>query len=123
MNNTKNKKKDLLAINSYAFSIRIINLVESFPNTRVYWVLGDQLLRSGTSIGANIIEARASHSKKDFIKFFQIALKSAHEAVYWLKLLKDTKKANVRSLETLLGKCEELCRLLSASLITLKNNF
>ena len=57
---------------AYQFSIMIINLVKGFPTTQVYRIMQDQLLRSVTSIGANLIEAKSSSSKKDFIKFYQI---------------------------------------------------
>mgnify|MGYP003866386553 CR=1 FL=1 len=63
--------------------------METLPNKKVYWVISDQLLRAATSIGANIVEAKASSSKRDFIKFYEIALKSANETKYWLGLLRD----------------------------------
>ena len=64
-------------------------LFRSFPSERIYWIISDQLLRSATSIGANIIEAKAASSKKDFIRFYEISLKSANETKYWLCLLRD----------------------------------
>lgn len=76
---------------AYHFSLAIINLVRSFPEKRLYWILSDQLLRAATSIGANLIEAKSSSSKKDFIKFYQIGLKSANETKYWLCLIRDNK--------------------------------
>lgn len=81
-----NQKSDL-RIRTYRFSIKIIKFLETLPEKRVYWVISDQLLRSATSIGANIIEAKSASSRRDFIKFYEISLKSANETIYWLGLL------------------------------------
>ena len=62
-------------LRSYKFTLRVMNLIETLPNKRSYWSLGDQLFRSASSIGANVIEAKASSSKREFINFYQIALK------------------------------------------------
>jgi len=80
---------------AYLFSLNIIKLCGEFPEKRVFWIVGDQLLRAGTSIGANLVEAKAASSKKDFIKFYQIALKSANETKYWLYILKDSKICSI----------------------------
>jgi len=108
---------------TYKFALDIIKLCRSFPEKRVYWVIGDQLLRSGTSIGANVVEAKASSSKKDFIKFYDIALKSANETKYWLCLLRDSDFIEIDSvkLNKLLNEVDEICKMLGKSLITLKN--
>ena len=76
------KRKTELKYRCYYFSIEIIKFIETLPNQKVFWIMSDQLLRCGTSIGANIIEAQAGSSKRDFIKFFEIALKSANETKY-----------------------------------------
>jgi len=83
--------KSNIRYRSYQFSLTIINFVSNLPEKKVYWITGDQLLRAATSIGANLIEAKSSSSKKDFIKFYEIALKSANETRYWLSLLKNAK--------------------------------
>ena len=91
------------------------------PNKRVFWIISDQLLRSATSIGANIIEAKASSSKRDFIKFYQIALKSANEAEYWLGLLKDSElNINADQIIKLLEDLSPICKILGKSLLTMK---
>jgi len=77
----------------YKFSLDIIAFTDTLPNKRSAWIITDQLIRSATSIGANLIEARASSSRLEFKKFYEIALKSANETKYWLNLLKDTKLA------------------------------
>lgn len=114
-----NQKSDL-RIRTYRFSIKIIKFLETLPEKRVYWVISDQLLRSATSIGANIIEAKSASSRRDFIKFYEISLKSANETIYWLGLLKDATKTDIRLVNELLIETEEISRMLGASLLTLK---
>lgn len=118
--NLKTDNKYLLRERSYNFSKNVIEFVATFPNGRIYWIISDQLLRSATSIGANIIEAQAASSKKDFIKFFQIALKSANETHYWLSLLKETTKVDKDQVLKLLNEVNELAKMLGASLLTMK---
>lgn len=114
------EQKQELKYRAYRFSVALVKFVSALPNQRLYWVISDQLLRAGTSIGANIIEAQAASSKKDFIRFFEIALKSANETKYWLALLRDSTDAPKDTVETLLKEADELSRLLGASLLTLK---
>jgi four helix bundle protein len=121
MQNHNAKRKTDLKYRCYFFSIQIIKLIEQLPNQKIYWIISDQLLRSATSIGANIIEAQAASSKKDFIKFFEISLKSANETKYWLGLLRDATKVETEKINKLLKETEELANMLGASLLTLKN--
>ncbi len=114
------KPKSDLKYRTYNFSLKIIRLVNSFPKGRAYWVIADQLLRAATSIGANIIEAKASSSKKDFLRFFQIALKSANETEYWLSLLKDSGLSPKIKVESLILEVQEISRMLGSSVLTLK---
>jgi len=95
--------------------------LETLPNKKVYWVISDQLLRAATSIGANIVEAKASSSKRDFIKFYEIALKSANETKYWLGLLRDAAQTDKDKTNQLLMEVEEISKMLGSSLLTLKN--
>lgn len=83
-------------------------------------VIINQVLRSGTSIGANIIEAQAASSKLEFKKFYEIALKSANETKYWLCLLRDSGIAAKETIDPLLNEVIELSKMLAASVITLK---
>lgn len=83
-------------------------------------IIAKQLLRSATSIGANIIEAQASSSKRDFTNFFSYSLKSANESLYWLGLLRDAKRINNPQLDFLLKETNELAKILGASILTLK---
>ncbi len=84
-------------------------------------ILGDQLLRSATSIGANIVEAQAGSSRKDFKNFLNYALKSANETKYWLALLRDSGKKSKLEIDPLLQESGELAKILASSIITLKS--
>ncbi len=121
MQNHNSKPKTELKYRCYYFSIEIIKFLGVLPEKRIYWVISDQLLRSATSIGANIVEAKASSSKRDFIKFFEIALKSANETKYWLGLLRDSTQADKDKINSLLKEVEEISKMLGSSLLTLKN--
>ncbi len=118
--NHNSKLKTDLRVRSYYYSIIVIKFLEILPSKRIYRVIGDQLLRSATSIGANIIEAKSSSSKRDFIKYYEIALKSANETKYWLGLLRDATVADKKEISKLLIEVEEISKMLAASLLTLK---
>ena len=113
--------KNDLKVRSYFLSIKIIRFLETVPEKRVYWVISDQLMRSVTSIGANIIEAKSSASRKEFIKFYQISLKSANESKYWLGLLRDATSMDKNSINIILNEVTEVANMLGSSIITLKN--
>lgn len=118
--NDSSNLKTNLRYRSYQFSLSVIGFVSGFPNKRIYWIFSDQLLRSATSIGANIIEAKAASSKRDFIKYYEIALKSANETKYWLDLLRDGNLIPKKKVVLLINEVEELCNMLGSSLLTLK---
>ena len=82
--------------------------------------MGKQLMRSGTSILANYIEANSASSKKDFINFFTHSLKSANESKVWLTLLRDTSKGDQKELKWLLDELVEIANILASSILTLK---
>lgn len=105
---------------SYLFSLEVIKCVNNIPRNRVNFVILDQLLRSGTSIGANIVEAIAASSKKDFINYLQIALKSAYETQYWICLIRDAGLAPKDEMKQLLEEVVQISKMLSSSLVTLK---
>jgi len=112
--------KSNLRYRFYHFSLSIINFVKNFPGKRVYWIVGDQLLRSATSVGANLIEAKSSSSKRDFIKFYEIALKSANETKYWLSLPKDSELTPAGNNQTVLNEVDEISKMIGSSLLTMK---
>jgi len=115
----ENKSPDLKT-RAYRYSIAVIRFLETLPQKRTYWIIADQLLRSATSIGANIIEAKSASSKRDFIRFYEIALKSANETKYWLGLLRDATGANKEEIAKLLKEAGELANMLGSSLLTMK---
>ncbi len=119
-NDNSNRKADL-KVRCYYFSIAVIKSLGTLPEKRVYWVISDQLLRSATSIGANVVEAKSSSSRRDFIKFYEIALKSANETKYWLGLLRDATDADKIKVAELLKEVNEISNMLGSSLLTLKN--
>lgn len=116
------KRKSELKYRCYDFSIAIIKFIEFLPNKKTFFIISDQLLRCATSIGANVIETKSSSSKKEFIRFYQIALKSANETKYWLCLLRDAfDNINKETIENLLNEVNEISKMLASSIITLKN--
>src|SRR3989304_3555510 len=121
MQNLNPKFKIDLKKRFFKFSLDIIAIVDTLPNKRSAWVIADQLIRSATSIGANLVEARASSSRLEFKKFYEIALKSANETKYWLELLKEAKLANSVRITELLAEVTEISNMLGAGVIKLKN--
>ena len=120
MKNENSKHKIKLKDRTYQYSIKMIEFLDNLSKDNSTRIISKQLLRSATSIGANIIEAQASSSKKDFTKYFNYSLKSANESVYWLSLLKDAKKINNYQIEYLLNETKELAKILGSSILTLK---
>ncbi|HCR36011.1 hypothetical protein A2130_04175 [Candidatus Woesebacteria bacterium GWC2_33_12] len=121
MQTQNNKKKDIKQ-RTFEFSLKIIQFISKLPSQKIYWSLGDQLLRSGTGIGANIIEGQGSSSKKEFINFIRIAFKSAKETEYWLKLFKESKLTTNSELDILVQESIEITKILNSSILTLKAN-
>jgi len=119
--NNKSKQKTELKYRCYYFSIDAIKFLNTLPEKKIFWIIGDQLLRCATSIGANVVEAKSGSSRKDFIKFYEIALKSANETKYWLCLLRDATNADKEKVQKLLQEVEEISKMLGASVLTLKN--
>jgi four helix bundle protein len=102
------------------YGARIIRLVESLPNTVVGRRVADQLLRSGTSVGANYEEAQGAESKDDFVHKLQIALKELRESNYWLRLLVKSGKISAAQMTGLLDESNQLRAILSKSVATAK---
>jgi len=108
------KEKNLIKIKSFSFAVRIVKLAEYLRKNKKEFILSGQILRSGTSIGANIEEAIGGQSKNDFISKISIAYKEARETKYWLELLKETNYLNLEQSESLLKDCEELLKILGS---------
>lgn len=102
------------------FSLDIISFCNTARNDKNLWSIVDQLIRSATSIGANIIEAKASSSKLDYIRFFQIALKSANETKYWLILFRESSSTLKNKADMLLDEATQIANIIAAGIITMK---
>ena len=116
-------KENLLIDKSIVFASRIIKLHQYLIRTKKEAVISKQIVRSGTSIGANINEANYGQSKADFISKMHIALKEAAETEYWLKLLISSDYITADMGKSLLADCLEIKRMLIASINTAKGNF
>lgn len=107
---------------SKKFAVEIFYLCNQIREHKKGNVLVNQLLRSGTSIGANIHEANYASSRADFINKLQIALKECYETEYWLELFKNTEIISVGTFNQTIAQCYKIRRMLSASVNTAKNN-
>ena len=105
---------------SFLFAVRIVKLSKHLNTTKKEYVLSKQLLRSGTSIGANIAEAEQAQSKADFISKMNIALKEAVETNYWLRLLQATDYLSETEFTSIYSDCRELEKMLTAIVKTAK---
>ena len=115
------KTDNVIQQKSFAFAIRIVNVYKYLISERKEFVLSKQLLRSGTSIGANIEESIGGQSDKDFLSKISIAYKESRETIYWLKLLQATNYLSQQESESLLIDAEEICRIIGKIQITIKN--
>jgi len=115
------KENNLIAEKSKAFAIRMIRLYQYLNSGKKEFVLSKQILRSGTSIGANVKEASRAQSKADFTSKMQIALKEASETEYWLELLEETGYITEKEGSSLLSDCRELIKLIVSIVKTAKS--
>lgn len=121
MDNDKVKFKKEFKRRLYTFTLKLIELIDKLPKDNVARRLGDQLLRSGTSIIGNYIEGQAASSKKDFTNYFNTALKSSNESKLWLSLLKDSGRFSKDDVEWFLKELDEISKILASSILTLRN--
>ncbi len=105
--------ENIIQRKSYDFALEIVTLCRDLIHEKREYVLGKQLLRSGTSIGANVEEALGAQSKKDFIGKISIAYKEARETSYWIRIMKDTLIIDEKSAMNLLNECMELRKILA----------
>jgi len=117
-----NGKNEVLEL-SFHFAVRIVNLCKYLKNEKKEYILSKQLLRSGTSIGANVTEAQDAQSKKDFISKMAISLKEAKETRYWIALLIETDylPSDSKNVQSLQNELQSLISLLSSISISAKN--
>ena len=116
-------QKQEFKVRLYKYILRLVRFLSKFPKDPTTREIIGQLIRSGTSIGANYFEAYAASSKKDFQNFFQHALKSANETKFWLGILRDTKLIGeelVSECNWLLQETKEIANILASSILTMK---
>lgn len=113
-------KQNILKEKSFAFAVRIVNLYKYLKKEHGEYIISQQLIRSGTSIGALVREAEHAESIRDFIHKLNIGLKEANESKYWLDLLVATEFITDKMFESLNADCEALLKILIASVKTSK---
>ena len=115
-------KENILKEKAYKFALRTIKLYQYLANEKKEFVMSKQVLRSGTSIGANIEETNQAQSKMDFIHKLAISQKESFETHYWIRLLRDSEFLTDKLAESLLTDCEEVQKLITSSIKTAKLN-
>ncbi|MFC1727009.1 four helix bundle protein [Patescibacteria group bacterium] len=118
--NDKSKFKKEFTRRLVRFSVRIIKFSNKLKEKKFYWTIIDQLIRSSTSIGANVVEAKSSSSKREYIRYFEIALKSANETKYWLILVKEVSQEDSEEVNDLLNEVIKISKIIGSSILTLK---
>ena len=110
-----------IAERTFEFAVSVVQFCKVLDSkSGINWVLGRQLLRSGTSVGANLQEAQAAQSSADFISKCSIALKEAREAIYWLRLLEATGQSKGENVKLLAKEADEIARILGAIIVRTK---
>ena len=115
-------KESILKVKSFRFAIRIVNLYKYLCEDKKEYVLSQQILRSGTSVGAMVREAEHSESKADFIHKIAIAQKEINETIYWLELLMETENISSKEFESINADAVEIIKLITSSIKTAKSN-
>jgi four helix bundle protein len=115
-------KENVLKEKSYKFALRTVKLYQYLADEKKEFVMSKQVLRSGTSIGANIEEANQGQSKLDFIHKLSISQKESFETHYWIRLLRDSNFLSEKLANSLLEDCEEIQKLITSSIKTAKSN-
>ena len=116
------QRENVLRDKSYQFALRIVKLYKYLAEEKKEYVLSKQVLRSGTSIGANIAEGNQAQSKPDFVHKLSIAHKESFETEYWLCLLRDAEYITDKQAESLIIDCQEVQKILTSSIKTAKAN-
>lgn len=120
MQNEREKFKIEFKKRLYKFVLKLISFLDKLPKDSVTKTVSGQLIRSGTSIIGNYVEAQASSSKKDFTNFFNHSLKSANESKLWFAILRDTKRASVQEVNWFLKELDEISNIFGSSILKLK---
>lgn len=117
------RKSRRVAERSYEFSLEIVRFSRRMcQNEPACYPIRNQLIRSGTSVGANVAEAKSGRSRKDFGNFLNHALKSANETTFWLRIIKDSEICNGGTAESLMRESDEIAKMIAASLITMRKS-
>ncbi len=117
----KTKEENIIVVKSYQFAVRCVNLYKYLCEEKHDYIIGKQLLRCGTSVGANVKEAIRGLSKAEFSAKMSISLKEASESEFWIELLRDTEYITKHQADSLLQGCEELLKLLMSIVKTSRN--
>ena len=120
MQNDKSNFKDEFRRRLYNFVLKLIEFLDRLPKDNVSLRIGDQLLRSGTSIIGNYTEGQAASSRKDFTNYFNNSLKSSKESRLWFALLRDSGRAKAEDVAWFLGELDEIAKIFASSILTLK---
>lgn len=115
------KKDNVIQIKSYEFALRVVKLYKHLSQEKKEYVLSKQLLRSGTSIGANVEEAIGGQSRKDFFAKLSISYKEARESHYWIRLLRDSDYLSEKESASLLKDIEEILKIIGSIQKTIRN--
>ncbi|UZW16007.1 four helix bundle protein [Clostridium pasteurianum] len=115
-------KESLIYNKAFEFAIKIVKLYKYLCKERSEYTLSKQVLRSGTSIGANIKEGLYAQSKRDFLSKFSIALKECSETMYWLELLNATEYIDSKISKELIDNCSEINKILASIVKTTKQS-
>ena len=118
----RSKDDNVVVQKSYAFSLRCVRLYKYLCSRDGNYIIGKQLLRSGTSIGANVREALRAQTRPDFITKQNVALKEASETEYWIELLRDSDYISSSQAESMLADCVELLKILTSIVKKSKEN-
>ena len=118
----RSKDDNVVVQKSYAFSLRCVRLYKYLCSRDGNYIIGKQLLRSGTSIGANVREALRAQTRPDFITKLNVALKEASETEYWIELLRDSDYISSSQAESILADCVELLKILTSIVKKSKEN-
>lgn len=114
-------KESALRTKSKAFALRIIKMYNYLCEQKKEYVMSKQVLRSGTSIGANVAEAFFAQSDADFIAKLYISRKEAGETIYWIELLKESLYLGCDEADSMIKDCDELLKILTSSIKTMKD--
>lgn len=104
----------------YNFILKLIEFIDKLPKDRVSFIIGDQLLRSGTSILGNYIEGQSASSKKEFLVFIQYCLKSSNESKVWIAVLRDSGRTGREKADWFLKELDEYSNIFASTILTLK---